>query len=215
MITQKKQRSRREILDLAAKAQSSGKVKKAIGEYIKLLNVDPGDFDIHARLAPLLAKCNRKEEAWNSFKTAADGHSARGFIDKAQSIYTLACRTLPQVAEAWEERVKHQIERGLKADAVHTAIEAGSHLHDRINRKRATVLLRKVYMVVPWHPELTMCLARFEAKEKRVKEALWLYEGIAARSTGKILRNARLNAFRLSPGLGTMTRAIKAMLLSK
>ncbi|MBE9528209.1 MAG: hypothetical protein IME99_03110 [Proteobacteria bacterium] len=215
MIRPKKQTSRRDTLDIAAKAHSSGKIKKAITEYLKILRVDPGDYDIHARLAPLLAKSNRPEEAWGSFRAAADGYCARGFLDKSQSIYTLACRTLPQKAEAWEEAIKLQVERGLKADAVQTAVESCKHLKSHINRKKATVLLRKVYMLVPWHPELTLCLARNEAKEKRKKEALWLYEGIAERCKGQLKRSARLSAFWLSPGLGTLGRALKATLLAR
>jgi tetratricopeptide (TPR) repeat protein len=215
MATHKKELSRRDTLDIAAKAHSCGKIKKAIGEYLKLLRADPGDYDIHARLAPLLAKSNRQEEAWSSFRAAADGYCARGFLDKSQSIYTLACRTLPQKVEAWEEAIKLQVERGLKADAVQTAVESCKHLKGRLNRKKVTVLLRKVYLLAPWHPELTLCLAYNEAKEKRVKEALWLYEGIAERCKGQLKRSARLSALWLSPGLGTLSRALRATLLAR
>lgn len=81
-----------DILAAAEKARSNGRRRKAIAEYRKVLDVDPGDYGIHGKVAPLLAECKRLDEAWSSFVAAGEGYRQHGYINQAVSTYMQAAR---------------------------------------------------------------------------------------------------------------------------
>ncbi|OGP17178.1 MAG: hypothetical protein A2054_00225 [Deltaproteobacteria bacterium GWA2_55_10] len=117
---------RESCLDSAAKAQAAGRVKKAIGHYKRVLEADPDDYYlVHAKIAPLLARMKKFDEAWESFRTAALRHLAAGFSQKALSLYSQAARFMPGNPDVWDAMayvyVKTGQEGGRGADPVQGA----------------------------------------------------------------------------------------------
>ena len=202
--------SRARILEAAGKAQTKGKTGKAIAEYQKVLKEDPGDFQVHAKLAPLLAKKKRFGPAWSSFKTAGEGYALDGFGDKALSVYTQATHCMPMEIETWKAVSKLQRNRGLKVDSVNTLLEGHRNFRSRKLRPTAVYMLRKAAKIIPWHFEVTFELARLLAKTDKKEEALKLLNGLAERERKKQLRRIRGAIFKISPGAGSAWRWLRA-----
>jgi tetratricopeptide (TPR) repeat protein len=78
------------ILRVAEKYRSQGKIRKTIREYEKILHVDQRDIDVHIKIAPLYIKAGRKDEAKNSLRQAITWYEKQGFVEKAIAMLRLA-----------------------------------------------------------------------------------------------------------------------------
>jgi tetratricopeptide (TPR) repeat protein len=159
--------------DLIAKAQqaSSKNKKKAIALYREALVLDDNDPDSHLRLAELLAKTGERGPAYASFRSAADGFIAKGFLDKAIAAYRTATEATPDFEEAWERLAELNLERERPAEAI-TALEAGRKRYKRAyDRPRAIRLLYRLRQLQPERLSVTADLCRTLKKEKRHDEA--------------------------------------------
>jgi tetratricopeptide (TPR) repeat protein len=198
------------ILAAAEKARTKGRVRKAIAEYRKVLEIDRGDFEIHGKIAPLLAERKQLAGAWTSFVTAAEGYLREGHGDKALSMYTQAARYLPRQIEVWESIARLQVGRGRPPDAVKALITGSRYFRRKQDRPQAIRLLRRAFETEPWHFEATHILARLLITVGDRREALQLLEGLAERSQGRNLRRACATLFRMAPSLGAAWRWLKA-----
>ena len=198
------------MLETAGEAQTRGKTNKAITGYLSLLETDPDDYVVHGKVAPLLAKKKRFGEAWSSFKAAGDGYTLGGFRDKALGIYIQATHCMPMEIEAWKAVAKLQLNRGLKVDSVNTLFKAHRHFRRRALRPAAIYLLRKAGKIIPWHFEVTFELARLLAKTGKKEEALKLLGDLAEREERRNLRRTRGAILKISPGLGSAWRWLRA-----
>lgn len=198
--------NRADKLDAAARATRRGRKGRAIAEYSKVLTLDPGDFDVHAKVAPLLAQKGRYDEAWTSYTSAAEGFHARGFTDRAIGIYRQAGRCIPGKTEPWESVVRLQMEKGLKADAVNTLVDAAERFKGRKMRPGRIKLLRRAFDVAPWHPDVTFTLAASLAKSGSPAESLKLFNGLAERTTGREHSRVRLAILLRFPSPGNAWR---------
>ncbi|MFQ5441172.1 MAG: tetratricopeptide repeat protein [Thermodesulfobacteriota bacterium] len=206
----RKSHSRTEILETAGKAQARGKRRKAIAEYQKILKVDPDDYVVHGKIAPLLAGSRRFSDAWSSFEASGQGYIQRGFVAQALSVYTQATRHMPGVRDAWEAVIRLQLERGQEADAVKTALTGQRNFRTSALRPDAIRLLRKAWEISPWHYDVTVELARLLSKTGEKKEALRLLIGLAERARGRKLRQVRALILRISPTTGSLWRWLRA-----
>lgn len=189
-----------------------GRIKKAISEYMKVLDVDPEDHAVHIKLAPLLARRKRFEEAWNSFRIAADKYTSTGFSQKAIGVYTHAARFMPRNPGVWEAMSHIYVQQGKKADAVQVLYKGHRHFRKKPYRETAIRLLRKAFSLEPWNFEVTFELARLVKKIDQV-EALGLLEGLAERAKGKNLVRVRSAMFIIQPGLSTAWMWVKTALV--
>ncbi len=190
---------REKCLNAAARAIARGSVKKAIAQYMKVLEADPGDQTVHAKVAPLLARKKRFEESWKSFRTAASMQLASGFTQKALGIYSQAVKLMPMNPEVWEAIAGIYIQQGKKADAVQVFYKGHRHFRKKPHRDVAVSFLRKAFSIEPWEFEVTFELARFLKKTGRA-EALGLLKGLAGRVKGKKLIKVRSAMFFMQPG---------------
>lgn len=191
--------SREAHLAAAGKARARGKKRKAIAEYMRILEFDPDDYFVHGKVAALLAETKRFDEAVASFRASAEGYLKQGFYEKAIGVYTQASRLMPKDITIWEAIVKLQMEKNLRADAVNTLFKAHQHFRGKAVRDKGIRLLRKAFMIAPWHFEVTYELARLLAKTGEKDEAMRLFDGLADRSRGLHLRRIRSAMLRLSP----------------
>ncbi len=183
----------------AARAAARGRLRKAIAGYSRILEVDPLDFDAHARVAPLLARTGETKRSWTSYRFAAESYLMRGFHAKAAGVYAQAARYMPKKMEVWEGLSGIYLMRDLKADAVAALFLGQRHFKGR-DRKTAIRLLEKAREIEPWRYDVTKRLARLLGKSGRKNEALKLLHGLAGREQGKKLRRVRGAIFLLSPG---------------
>ena len=158
-LFRRKPKTQRELVVLGDQARARGKVKKAINHYQAALALGPDDAAIHGKLAPLLAKTQQGEAALNSFKAAADGHLAKGFADRALSVWTQAAGSFPNQPRIWQEMARLQLDRGRRADALKALLDGRGALKRKDERAEAVVLLRQVLELEPGHAD-----ARIESR---------------------------------------------------
>lgn len=199
-------------LALAEAARARGRRKKAIALYRKVLDADPKDLTVHGKIAPLLAKAGKRDEALASFRVAWEGQFRAGFVDRALAVLRQAVDLYPEEIALWEEIARLHLQRGRRADAVSALVEAGGRLWKSRQPLAAVKALRRALEIEPWQPEATMLLARALAKDGRIDDALSLLDGLGTRVRGKALRRARRLAFFLSPTPARLWRWLRAVL---
>lgn len=200
---------RERCLAEAAKAQAAGRVKKAVGHYKRVLDVDPEDYLVHAKVAPLLARMRKFDESWESFNAAASKHLAAGFSQKALSLYSQAAKLMPKNAEVWEAMAYVYVKEGKKADAVHSLFKGHWSFRKGAERDTAIRMLRKAFELDPWDFEVTFELSKLLKKTDPV-EAVCLLEGLSMRVKGRQLKRVRSAMFFARPGFTMAWRWLKA-----
>lgn len=203
------------ILAAAEKARARGKVRKAITEYRKVLEVDPSDHETHAKMAPLLAERRQLAEAWKSFVVAGEGYVRDMHEDKALGVYTQAARYLPRQIEVWRSIARLQVGRGRPADGVKALLDGSRHFRRRDDRPEAIRLLRLAGEIEPWHFEATYALARLLLKVGEKREARSHLEGLAERAKGRNRRRACATLFRMSPNFIGAWRWVRAAIAAR
>jgi tetratricopeptide (TPR) repeat protein len=203
--------SRDELLRRAEEFRSRKKPKKAVAELRKILAADPNDATAHGKLGPLLIQLGKKKEALESFRIAADDLDARGFADKALSLWLQIAQARRSDLDAWEKVTQFHVSRGRKAEGVKVLLEAaGMQDKDREGRPRAMRLLHDALMFEPRHAEAVLMLAPILVKEKQPGEARTLLEGALEWARGKELKRMRWQLFFYFPGFKTFWRWLRA-----
>lgn len=185
------------------------KPKKAIAELRKVLAVDPKDAAAHSKLGPLLISTGQQVEALESFRIAADDLDARGFSDKALSLWLQIAQTRVSDLHAWEKVTQFHVSRGRKADGVKVLLLAAG-LQGKQNRVQAVSLLENALLFEPQHLAATLQLAPLLVKIDRKPAALALLEKALTFVTGADVRRVRKKIFVLFPGFKTLWRWLRA-----
>lgn len=214
-LLRRKPYSRRDSLEMANRAQRKGKPKKAIAAYQKIIEHDGEDPMVLHKLAMALAETSRTVEARTKFLAAAGAYEERGFVEKALAVYVTASHYLPKDVEIWERIADTQIEKGNRAEAIKLLLDARKHFARSRQRPERMRLLARVRAVEPWHFEATYDLARLLTKTGDRGGATTLYQELAARNEGRLLRRVRGALFRLSPTPTAAYRWIRALLLGR
>lgn len=187
-------------LATAEKARAGGSIRKAVKWYQKVLEQEPGDAPVRAKIAPLLARLGRWEESRAAFDLAADAFLAQGFAPKAVAVWTLAAHTFPEHVRYWELIAQQQLLSGRKADAVRTLLDGRSRLRRRKQRPLAVLLLRQALTLEPGRVETTLDLADLLRLDGIKDEAQQLLHATLLRvGRGKMRRRVRFAQLRIEP----------------
>jgi tetratricopeptide (TPR) repeat protein len=192
---------RSRLLEEAARAAAGRRVGRAIAFYRWVLAVEPQNADVHLKLAPLLARCGQRFDAWQSFQGAARACLRHGQPDRALAIYRQATAVLPREVQAWQAVARLQHRAGRPREAVETLLEGSGRLRRRSLRPRAIHLLRLAREIEPWHVDAVCELARLLALSQQREEARILLRGLARHCGGKRLRRVRRAQLRIAPTL--------------
>ena len=130
---------RAKLLANAADARKRGKRKRAIELYRKVLEVEPGNLDLHRRVAPLLAETKHESEALDSYRRVGDGLAQGGLYEQAVGLYREAASYYPQKIELWETLARLQLKRSRRKDAVRCLIEGRGNFRSRKQRPEVQV----------------------------------------------------------------------------
>jgi tetratricopeptide (TPR) repeat protein len=203
---------RRQILDEADRARSKGRTGKALKRYRQLLDMDPNDATIHAKIAPLLARRHQLGDAQKSFAYAAADLVSKGFFDRALGLYREAVRWIPRDAAMWESMGELHARRGRRADAIDALLSGATQLDRRRDRPFAIRLLRRALQLDHGHIEATLALAGQVSRDGNRAEALALLESLVPRVAGRALRRVRGALLRLSFTPRNLWRWLRAVL---
>ena len=211
MLRRQRHHDRSRLLSDAARAQRQGRPKKAVALYREILAVEPGDFDIHRRLAPVLARTRQREEAWASYRRAADGLVKQGFVERAIGVYREAAGLIPRECGVWLAIAELEVQRGRRPDALAALAAGRKHLRSRAERRDAIRLLERLRQLDPSALEAGLDLAGLLAKTGQRRRARELLAALARGTRGPELRRVRARELRLSPGPGGVWRWLIAL----
>jgi tetratricopeptide (TPR) repeat protein len=191
---------REQALAIAEKARARGSVRKAVKWYRKVLEKEPGDAQIQAKIAPLLAVLGKGVESRAAFDMAADGFLAKGFSPKAIAVWMLAAQTFPEDVKYWERIAGEHSINGRAADAAAALLQGRAHMRRKKQRPLAVRLLRQVLEFAPSHIEATLDLADLLRRDGIKDEAKRLLYGALLRvGRGRLRRRVRMMQFRVQP----------------
>ena len=122
-FSRKSNYDRTRLLDQAMRAAQRRRHKRAIALYRKILAVDPNDTQIHRKIAPLLARTRQPDDAWESYRRAAEQLSKQGFVDQAIGTYREAATHLSRQHRLWLALAELEVKRGRPVDAVNALVD--------------------------------------------------------------------------------------------
>jgi tetratricopeptide (TPR) repeat protein len=209
-LPQRKAYERDEWLAAAARAEGKGRYRKAIQKYREILKVDPRDYGVHAKIAPLLARVKQYEQAWSSYVAAAEAYVHQGFLDKAISLYAQASKSFPHRVDLWRKLAELKLERGLPADALRVLLEGRRANRRSQYRFQAINLLTRAQEIAPGNVPISMDLAHLLLKEGQRTQAMRLLRGLESKARGRDLRRIRWAVFKAAPSLGSGWRWLRS-----
>jgi tetratricopeptide (TPR) repeat protein len=204
--------NRSDALAQADLARARGRRRQAIAGYRRVLQADPDDLTVHARIAPLLAGRGQREEALRSFRIAADGQSKAGFHERALSLFIQAAEHFPDEESLWPEIARLHLQRGRRAEAVAALTAGGWRLYLARQYAVAERVLQLALQFDPHDADAIAILARVLSRSGRRAEAVQLLEGVAARVQGRRLAAVRGILFRVHPTLEHLWGWTRALL---
>jgi tetratricopeptide (TPR) repeat protein len=193
---------RRKLLSQANQARNRGRVKKAIRLYQRVLEVEPGDIEVHRKIAPLLARSRQSAAALASFHRAMTGLMRQGFEDKALAVCHETTRYFPQRIDVWEAIASLELRRRRVPDAVKALRNGRKRCRGRKGRAEALRLLRRAHEIAPNDVDVATDLARLLARSGGRAEARKLLASMSRRTPGRALRRIRWAQLRIDPTPG-------------
>lgn len=201
---------RARILEAASRARARKRYRKATALYRRVLAMEPGNLELHARLAPLLAATRQPFDSWVSFETCGRGALSEKRLEQAVNIYREAARCLPLEIRAWQSLAGIERQRGHDREAADALVEGRKHFRRRRHRPEAIALLRRALEIDPARSELVLDLARLLSRSHQESEAHMLLHRLAGQSSGVALRKVRAAQWRIAPTLVNSWRWIHA-----
>lgn len=200
---------RNRVLRDAGRAESRRRRRKAIALYRQVLAVEPGDGEVHARIAPLLASTGQRFDAWRSYRAAGQARIQGGNVSAAIALYREATAALPRELGSWLSLARLLRQEGHPRDALST-LSLGAHaFRGRRRRPESIFLLRRAREIDPGQGEVVVALARLLAKTGQRPEALLLLRNLAQRSSGAELRRVRKVQLFIAPTPGNLWRWLR------
>jgi len=193
---------RRRILEEASREQARGRRRRAIDRYRRVLAVEPGNVDVHRRIAPLLAEDGQAFDAWLSFRAVAQTHQRRKELSEARDAWRRAAEALPDRLDAWLAVSRTERRLGREAAAFEALLAGRGRMRGARRRPEAIHLLRQARELRPWDPEVVIDLARLLARSRQRAEAESLLAQLAERSPRETRRRVRRVHWRIAPSLG-------------
>ncbi len=210
LFPKKKPRTRSDIVAAGDRARARGRVRRAVAASQEALRLDPNDPSVNVTLGPLLAKLGDAEGGARCFRAAAKRHADAGFVDRAAGVTLTATGVFPLDPGFRLELARLNVSRGRKADAVAALLEGGRAQAKANRPDLAASLLGKALEIEPWHLDTCLALVPVLARNGHPRSAREFLDGLEKRYRGPALRRVRWAAFRLSPGLGTFWRWMRA-----
>ena len=105
------------ILDIAQKYVLKGQSKKAIKEYLKLVEADPQDKRLHLKLGDLYLKDNEEDKAVEEYLRVARLYGEEDLNFRAISMYKKILSINPKLTDAFHEIAKLYLKEGLAGSA--------------------------------------------------------------------------------------------------
>ena len=110
--------SKDKLLENAQKFLSKGQLPKAIGEYRKLVDAFPKDVRNRQKLAELLSRSKRNEDALTEYEIVAKHYTETGFYLKAIAVYKQMQKLESSRADIYHRLAELNEKQGLVGNAL-------------------------------------------------------------------------------------------------
>lgn len=193
---------RKRMRDRAESLEGGWRWRHALALYRQILAAEPHNAEIHARVAPLLARSGRPFESWESFHIAIRTLVAAGDEAGARALQEQAVRVLPKNAEPYRVLARVELAKQRPDAAIRILVEGSQQLaRRRRTRGAAIVLLRDAREIETWNPAVVLSLCRLLARDGQPAEALFLLDYLDQKVKGEDLCSVRSLAWRIEPSL--------------
>ncbi len=110
--------NKEKLLESAQKSLKKKQIPRAIKDFAKVVELDPGDVRSRQKLAELLVKTNRNAEAYEHYEAVAKYFSSNGFYLKAIAIYKQMQRLDPSQVSLFSRLAELNEKQGLIGNAM-------------------------------------------------------------------------------------------------
>ncbi len=197
---------RQQIYRKAEKLRAKRKYKRALREYIKIIDSDPDDLKVQNRLAELYKILKLPEQAIPYYESVANSFMQEERWDKAISLYRQIIELDRHCIQRYEDLARVFVAKDLKADAIHLYKEALPWFRRRKWRVQFVDLHGWILELDPYEHSIRFDLAKLLRRCKRSEEAIALIskgiELLQGSQRRKWLRRYRWQLFRLQPSWG-------------
>lgn len=204
---------RAKLLRAAAKAQEKKQRRKAIALYRQVLTLEPGNAELHAKLAPLLARTRQRFDALLSVREAGSALMRDGKTAEAIGMYREATTLMPREPELWVSLSRLLRQHRTPREAIDVLRAGRKQMRGRRHRAEAIYLLRQAREIEAWHLDVVLDLASLLAKSRQREEAMALIAGLRSRVRGTGLRPVCKLRFQLSPTPANAWRWLRAAMI--
>ena len=170
---------RNKIQKQAENYVASGKMDRAIDEFLKLLEDKPNDLMMMNRIGDLYLQSARTREAIDMFKRAGMGYEHDGFIPKAAAVFKKAHRAAPDDADVATRLADLYRQTNLTKEAIQIHIEMAEQFTKKGLLKRALEEFAKVVELDPKNLKNKVKLADLYNKEGMKDRAASIYLEVA------------------------------------
>ena len=200
----------RRLCARADRARLKGRVRRAIRLYERALEAGPENSTIRRKLAPLLARSRRFDEAWVCYQAAADSLESRGFEARSAGLMREATTLLPRNDAAWRRLAALLHGLGRTTDARNALLEARPFFRGRRHRPAAVELLGDAFRMAPDDAAIGLELATLLRKTRQRDASRVVLQRLLERVPSED-RRLRFELFRSSPSLDSLGDLIRAM----
>lgn len=206
---------RKRLIERAAALERGWRWRTALAIYRQVLAAEPHGAELHARVAPLLARSGRRIEAWESYRIAIEAFVRNGDDGSARTLQQQAMRLLPDCPEPVRVFAQAELARGRGPEAMRLLVKGAARMARLRSRGAAIVLLRDARAIEPWNARVVMPLCRQLARDGQPAEALFLLDHLEQRSVGAELCAVRALLWRIEPSLRHSWRWLRAVLANR
>ena len=163
---------RGEILRMAEKYRSQGRIRKSIWEYEKILSIDRRDIDVHKKIAPLYIRVGRKDQAKVSLRQVISWYEKQGFAEKAIATLRLALTVDRRNLAAYLHLAELYLSKDHASDARNVLDAARKVFRGKKYLKEALAVEEKILSLVPDDFPTQVSLVRLLWKTGKKRETL-------------------------------------------
>lgn len=170
---------RAKVQKSAESFMASGKVERAIEEFLKLLEDKPDDFGLMNRIGDAWLQIGRTADAMDLFKKSGLGFERGGFINRAAAIYKKAHRSAPDDIDIAARLAECYRQTNMVKDAIQIHIDVAEHFTKKGLLKRALEEFAKVVDLDPKNLKNKVKLADLYNREGMKERAADIYLEVA------------------------------------
>jgi tetratricopeptide (TPR) repeat protein len=166
------------LLESAQKSLKKKQINRAIKDFSKVVELDPGDVRSRQKLAELLVRTNRNADAYEHYESVAKYFSSNGFYLKAIAIYKQMQRLDPSQVALFSRLAELNEKQGLIGNALAEYRNLSSYYERNGMTADAIKVLEKMRDLDTSNLNVRVKLAEVYATNDRKEEGLVEFEGV-------------------------------------